>query len=83
MAKVKVFARDCYCCGEPMTLNGKRLFFECELCEVEEDATVTGRFKVVFPDGCVWDGKRVMYLDHGIAHYPSPDSTGPLYREPC
>lgn len=67
----RIFPRKCFACGRDMTLvrmDGTLL--ECIYCQVTEDGTCNGRFKVVRDPDFLWFGEPVPYIDHGAGWVP-------------
>lgn len=72
----RIFPRNCFACGEPMTLlkEGWPLL-ECARCEVLENGTWRGRHHLE-PVQVDWFGEFPEFADHSKVHLPSPDVTG-------
>ena len=71
--KIRMYPRDCFACGKPMELiDGPLPMAFCRQCEVEEDATISGRWKRPSLEPCVWGGMIIPFIDHGTEHVPSP-----------
>ena len=69
---MRTYPRDCFVCGQGMTVIEDGLMLECRACDVLEDATVKGRFRYVQPDAVDWCKDLIVLIDHGAVHVPSP-----------
>lgn len=71
----RIFPRNCFNCGKPMSLNKDTGFLWCTECDVCEDGTMTGRFNIPLP-ATSGDEQRITFIDHSKVYVPSPDVTG-------
>jgi hypothetical protein len=79
MPETKIYPRDCFACGEPMTPAAPGSYtLRCRHCEITENGTSTGIFPVSHPDPCqLGEDMKVEFVDHGgTMCFPSPDSVG-------
>jgi hypothetical protein len=74
----KMFPRACFACGEQMKpVGGGSHTLRCGKCEVTENGTISGMFKIDTAKGVEFGNDMIYFVDHGgNMCYPSPDSVG-------
>lgn len=73
----KIYWRDCYACGKPMTLiKDYMVTLECVDCDIRENGTVNGRFQYELDEYVEWNDMLIKTIDHSKVHLPSPDMIG-------